>query len=175
MSAINLDFSTILSRREGIVSSSSGLQRIWPIYDRFNPAFAPLFKSKLLILKFLRQIGLNLKVSSSFLISLMISIDSMKCKDFLENRYSACLHESQAKSKEHTFKLSGMQRPWSIGISVLTILFEFFRGFVVTRILHSFLSRFKSLRSRIAILWTSFLWNLSREKFSIGPRLSQNC
>jgi hypothetical protein len=93
------------------VSSSSGLHNIYPIYARFNPAYAPLYKRVLLILIFLKHIGLNLKDYSRISISFIISIDSIYCIDLLENGSSAYLHDSQAISKVQTTKLSGMQRP----------------------------------------------------------------
>lgn len=41
-----------------------------------------------------------------------------------------------------------------------------------TRILQAFLSRFKILKSSMAILWISSLEKRSLEKFSMGPSLS---
>jgi hypothetical protein len=84
MSAINLALSTILSSREGIVSSSSGLHSICPIYARFKPAAAPLWSKVEVILMFLKQIGLNLKVCSNNFISCLMSSDSMNLSVFFE-------------------------------------------------------------------------------------------
>lgn len=112
ISAINLALSTILSNKDGCVSSSSGLHNIYPIYARFRPAKAPLYNSKLLILMFLKQIGLNLKVLSSSLISSIMSIYSIKASDLFEKgAFTYLSQESQNKSKEQTAKLSGMHKP----------------------------------------------------------------
>jgi len=111
MSAISLAFSTILSSREGNVSSSSGLHRIYPIYASVNPAAAPLCKRVVLIRILRRHIGLNLKDFSRILISFLMSIDSMYLRDLVENGSSAYLHESHAKSYVQTARLSGMHRP----------------------------------------------------------------
>lgn len=61
-----------------------------------------------------------------------------------------------------------------MGTRVLTFFLVLGLSFVLTRILHSFLSRLSILRSRIAILCTSSFENKSGEKFSIGPMFSQN-
>lgn len=80
---------TIYSRIEGYSSSSSGLHRISPIYWRVSPASAPIFKRVEEILMFLKHLGRNLKVFSSFLISAMISMFLMYSSDLLEKGISA--------------------------------------------------------------------------------------
>jgi len=51
--------------------------------------------------------------------------------------------------------LSGKDKPWSIGISLITFLGFYFPTITfLTRIFASFLSQFKILRSNIPILWT---------------------
>lgn len=121
---------------------------------------------------FLKQIGLNLNVDSKSLMSSIMSISSMNLNVFCENGNSAYLQESHAKSKEQIARLSGIHRPWSMGTRALTFLPVLLLILFLTKMLHSFLSRFSILKSKMAILWTSSLWKRSGEKFSIGPSLS---
>ena len=50
-----------------------------------RPLSAAFLSKRVVIFMFLRQIGLNLKVFSSILMSASISIDSMNLRDLLEN------------------------------------------------------------------------------------------
>lgn len=89
MSAISLALSMILSKSEGMLSSSSGLHNICPICAKFKLAFAAFLSKVEVILKFLRHIGLNLKVFSRNLMSSSILRLLMYSSDFLENDSSA--------------------------------------------------------------------------------------
>lgn len=123
--------------------------------------------------KFLRQTGLNLKVRSSKAISCLISIFSIYLIDLLEKGSFACSHPSQQRSYEQTERVSGKESPWSIGTRVRTLTLGLLLDCLLeTRILHSFLSKFNILMSKIAILCISSIWNKSGEKFSIGPEFS---
>lgn len=93
------------------MSSSSGLHKIYPIYDKVRPAKAPLYSSREDILMFLKQIGRNLKVVSSNFISSIISIYSINFMVLPENGFSAYLQDSQAISYEQIERLSGMHKP----------------------------------------------------------------
>lgn len=65
---------TICSSKDGSVSSSSGLQRIYPISLRVKPAAAPFFSNVHEILIFRRHFDLNLNVCSSILMSAIMSM-----------------------------------------------------------------------------------------------------
>ena len=160
---------TIFSRRDGASSSSSGRQRICPIWARFRPLAAALLSSSEEILKLRRHSGLTLKFFSKSWTSESMSSFLMYSKVLSEKDSSAYGNESQAKSNDWMARESGRVRPWSMGISLFLDSFVIGSVEVLTRILQAFLSRFKRRRSRTAILWTSSVGNKLGEKFSIGP------
>lgn len=114
---------TICSSKDGCVSSSSGRQRICPISLKVKPAAAPFLSSVHEIRMFRRHFDLNLNVYSSILISAMMSMFLMYSSDLFENGLLAWSHDSQTRSNELSAKVSGIESPWSIGISFLVYFY----------------------------------------------------
>lgn len=98
ISAINLDLFTIFSKIDGSDSSSSGLHKNSPIYASVKPDRAAFYSRVPVILIFLRQISLNLKVFSRSLISFFIFNDLMNFKVFSEKGSLAYFQDNQQRS-----------------------------------------------------------------------------
>ena len=84
---------------------------------RLNPILAPFFSEVTEILAFLRHIGLNLNMPLSRFKSLIGSIFYINFNTFEEKGYDACGQSAQHKSNVEIYKVSGNDKPWSIGIS----------------------------------------------------------
>lgn len=107
--------------------------------------------------------------------SAMMSMFFMYSNVSFEKGVSAWLNDSQTKSKESMFSVSGIERPWSIGTSFRFYgsLYEDSRlsmssmgtstSSVTTRMLHSLRSRLSIRKSKTAILWMSSAVNRSDE------------
>ena len=102
---------TIFSRIDGSSSSSSGLQRILPIYANVSPLVAPFLRSVEDIRMFIRHSGRNLKLVSSIIRSALTLMLLMYFNDFSENGFSAWAHDSQYRSYVQIDNLSGNDIP----------------------------------------------------------------
>jgi hypothetical protein len=101
-----------------------------------------------------------------------MSREAMYSRLSSENGNSAYGALIQASSNEQTFSVSGTDSPWSIGINLRFLQFEWqFKSsklpysstFCYTRILHKLRSKLSIRKSRMPILWNSSFVNRSNE------------